>query len=78
MKSSLKHKQARLKNISGHTVYSDERAEVFATYLETVQWAVRPATLTPDTLPEINAPLALECGPFAPCDTEIEEREGND
>jgi len=42
------HKQGRLKDSSGQYVASDERAQTLATYLQDVQWAVRPATLIDD------------------------------
>ena len=39
-------KQGRLKNKSRDIVSSEERADTMAEYLETVQWRVRPATLS--------------------------------
>ena len=42
-------KQGRLKNTEGIVINSSERADTFAKYLESVQWAVRPlATITHD------------------------------
>ena len=42
--------------------FSDERAQRFAEYLESVQWAVRPATLIEDA--PIFTELPVELGPI--------------
>ena len=39
---------------------SDARADTFARYLATVQWAIRPTTLVPDQLP-IGDLLPVDC-----------------
>ena len=48
LRQGAKHSQGRLCDASGNVVSSETRAETFAKYLETVQWAVRPATITDD------------------------------
>ena len=40
-------KQGRLKDESGEVVDSDQRAETMARHLESIQWAVRPASAVP-------------------------------
>lgn len=40
--------QGRLRALDGNLVSSEERADTTASYLEKVQWAVRPAKLKPD------------------------------
>jgi hypothetical protein len=57
------HKQGRLKDLNGQYVDSDERAQTLATYLQEVQWAVRPATLI--DAPPLFAELPVERGPIS-------------
>ena len=40
-----KRKQGRLKDENGQLASSENRADTMVSYLETVQWRVRPATL---------------------------------
>ena len=54
-----------LKNSSGETVSSEERADTMALHLETVQWRVRPSTLTTDSLPPLRPTLPVDLGPFS-------------
>ena len=49
MRKGRKHAQGKLKNAAGELVSSECRAATFASYLETIQWAVRPATLVDAT-----------------------------
>ena len=56
MRRTADSRQGRLRNSAGELVSSEHRASTLAAYLEDVQWAVRPATLTTrsslgDTLP---------------------------
>ena len=66
-RKGVKHKQGRLRNLQGHLVSSEERAETLAEYLEKVQRAVRP------TIPPVShQPL----GPTLPVNTnDITEHE---
>ena len=43
--------QGRLKNTAGRTVSSEQRAETLASYLQDVQWAVRPSCAHPSREP---------------------------
>ena len=43
--------QGRLKNLEGDIVFSDERAETLAEYLEKIQWRVRPSAVLPERPP---------------------------
>ena len=54
-------KQGRLRNTAGELVSSEDRADAMATYLETVQWRVRPATA-------VDYPLL---GPVLPFGTKL-------
>ena len=57
--------QGRLTISSGTLVDSDERANMLATYLQNVQWAVRPCTLIRGRSPLWDN-LILECGSITP------------
>ena len=48
-------KQGRLKNTEGIVINSSERADTFAKYLESVQWAVRPLATVTDAPPLFDA-----------------------
>ena len=56
LKQGKRVAQGRLADANGDIVESSERAERFAEYLETVQWAVRPARLVdrPNLYPELE------------------------
>ena len=56
-----RHLQGRLNDATGKPVSSEDRAERFAEYFETVQWAVRPATLTDKST--LNEELPVHLGP---------------
>ena len=55
--------QGRLQNEHGIPVSSEYRAETLAKYLETVQWRVRPATLSDDR-PALRPTIDVETTPF--------------
>ena len=55
--------QGRLKDSSGQLVSSEHRADTMAAYLETVQWAVRPAQDLPDR-PPLGPELPVPLGDF--------------
>ena len=46
LKHGSKHLQGRLCDSNGEPVSSEDKADTFAAYLESVQWAVRPASVT--------------------------------
>ena len=58
LRQGTSHSQGRLAGADGELVESNQRADTFAKYLESVQWAVRPATLTelPPIFPELGIP----------------------
>jgi len=56
--------QGRLYDVNGNAICSEDRADTFAEYLETVQWAVRPATVVDDAplfseLPVRTSPITF-------------------
>ena len=51
------------KNADGKAVFTEERAQTFADYLETVRWKVRPATLIID--PPLFPELAVDLEAFS-------------
>ena len=55
--------QGRLRDVSGTVVSSEERAEEFAEYLETVQWAVRSSAQIVNR-PVLRAPIGVDTGMF--------------
>ena len=56
--------QGRLKDSTGRLVSSEMQAETMAEHLEKVQWAVRPASVTP-VRPPLGEELPVDLGPFA-------------
>ena len=56
--------QGRLHNKEGVPVATDERAETFAEHLSSIQWHVRPATLTPDLEDSIYPPMNVNQDSF--------------
>ena len=59
-----KPNQGRLQDENGHLVSSECRADTMATYLETVQWRVRPATLTLTDKPVLGPELPVSAESF--------------
>lgn len=62
LRGGTKHLQGKLCDDMGHPVSSECRADTFAKHSESVQWAVRPATLTESAA--INEELAVHLGPI--------------
>ena len=59
------YQQGKLYNLSGELVSSEQRADTFAEYLEKVQWAVRPVSLTDDPEPVLFPELAVSSEPIS-------------
>ncbi len=55
--------QGRLRDSQGKVVSSEERAETLAEYLESIQWAVRPASIV-ERPRQDNSPLPVLRGPI--------------
>jgi hypothetical protein len=51
LRKGFRPKQGRLKDSNGKVVSSEDRAQTMADYLQSVQWAVRPVTASPDRAP---------------------------
>jgi hypothetical protein len=64
LKKPRKVSQSRLRDKYGIPVSTDMRAEVFAEYLETIQWYVRPVQLISDTERPLPPPLSVSDAPF--------------
>ena len=69
LKQGRKAVQTRLCDETGNTVSTEQRADVFAQHLETIQWRVRPVTLLPGVEPPLHTELEVELGPF--CHVEL-------
>ena len=52
-------KEGKLRGADGIEVWSEERADTLAKYLEDIQWAVRPATLVNDHAGQPLLPVEL-------------------
>ena len=63
LRRGTKHLQGRLCNQDGIPVSSEERAETFAQYLESIQWAVRPASVVEQPALHSELPVNLERSP---------------
>ena len=64
LKKGPRKQEGHLKNYRGELVDSDLRAEIFAEYLENIQWRVRPAILIPDLEPPLCTELPVSLDPF--------------
>ena len=62
MRCGTRHLQGKLCDDRGIPVSSECRADTFAKYLESVQWAVRPASLVENEV--INEELPMHLGPI--------------
>ena len=59
LRKEITHNQGRLKDAKGDFVSSEDRAQTFADYLESVQWRVRPANVTEEPIYPDELPVAL-------------------
>ena len=60
LRQPRKPNQGRLQDVNGDLVSSECRADTMATYLESIQWRVRPATLTDGPLLGPELPVSSE------------------
>ena len=64
LKQPPKHRQGRLRDLTGALVNSEERAETLAEYLEKVQWSDHFAEIMPRSDRAFNTDLDIDLRPF--------------
>ena len=65
IRKGVQRSMGRLRSLTGELVCSETRCDTFGEYLEKVQWAVRPASLTEDPGTGNVAPiLPMDLGPI--------------